>query len=67
VVSHPLNEAVRNNLTVINNHLAEQGSKLKQHPGLGISIAGKSKQSLSLMDDNVISEYQVLVYHINLG
>jgi dihydrofolate reductase len=67
VVSTTLKETAWNNSTILHNHLAEQVSMLKQQSGQEILIAGSSKLIQSLITDNLIDEYRLLVYPIILG
>jgi len=67
VVSTTMSEASWNNSTIIQDHLAEQVSMLKQQPGQDILVPGSSKLIKYLMTDNLIDEYRLLVYPIILG
>lgn len=67
VVSTTLDKADWNNSTIISGNVAEEVANLKEQPGQDILINGSGKLIQSLMPDNLIDEYRLLVYPIVLG
>jgi dihydrofolate reductase len=67
VVSTSLKDAAWNNSTIIAENVAEEVSKLKQQAGQDILIAGSATLIGTLMRDNLIDEFQLLVYPVVLG
>jgi dihydrofolate reductase len=67
VVSTTLDKADWNNSTIISGNVAEEVASLKEQPGQDILINGSGKLIQSLMPDNLIDEYRLLVYPIVLG
>ncbi|HET8908317.1 MAG TPA: dihydrofolate reductase family protein [Ktedonobacterales bacterium] len=67
VVSTTLKDATWNNSTIIAENVAEEVGKLKQQPGQDILIAGSANLIGTLMRDNLIDEFQMLVYPVVLG
>ena len=67
VVSTTLDKADWKNSTLIKGNLAEEIGKLKQQPGKNISITGSGDLIHSLMQLDLIDEYQLLVFPVVLG
>jgi dihydrofolate reductase len=67
VVSTTLDKADWKNSTLIKGNLAEAITKLKQQPGKNISITGSGTLIGSLMQLDLIDEYQLLVFPVVLG
>jgi dihydrofolate reductase len=67
VVSTTLKNAEWNNTTIIGDDAANAIAKLKSLPGREIQIFGSSALVRSLMDTNLIDEYQFLVQPIVAG
>lgn len=67
VVSTTMKDAAWNNSTIIADKVAEEVGKLKQQPGQDILIAGSANLIGTLMRDNLIDEFQMLVYPVVLG
>ncbi len=67
VVSTTLDKGEWNNSTVIKANVAEEVAKLKQMPGQDIVIHGSGRLVESLMKENAIDQYQLLVYPLVLG
>jgi len=67
VVSTTLTYAGWNNSTRIKNDVVDQIAQLKQQPGQDIMINGSRKLVETLIKDDLIDEYHLLVYPIVLG
>ena len=67
VVSTTLQTAEWNNSAIIKDNVAEEIAKLKQQPGQNILIGGSCALTQSLMQQNLIDQYQLLVYPVVLG
>jgi dihydrofolate reductase len=67
VVSTTLDKAEWQNSTLIKINVAEEVRKLKQQPGKDISISGSCQLVHTLMQHDLIDEYQLLVYPVVLG
>jgi dihydrofolate reductase len=67
VVSTTLKKADWNNTTIIKENVEEEIAKLKQQPGQQILIDGSATLVESLMETDLIDEYQFLVHPIILG
>lgn len=67
VVSTTLKDATWNNSTIIADNVAEEVGRLKQQPGQDILTAGSANLIGTLMRDNLIDEFQLLVYPVVLG
>lgn len=67
VVSTTLQNAAWNNSTLIKTNIIEEIIRLKQQPGKDILIYGSGTLVNSLMQQNLIDQYQLLVYPIVLG
>ncbi|SRR5712692_7960582 len=67
VVSKTLKEVKWNNSKLIKENVAEEVSKLKEQPGRDILIFGSAALVQSLMQYDLIDEYQLLVYPLALG
>jgi len=67
VVSSTLKEATWNNSNIIRANVAEEVSMLKNQPGQDILIGGSGQLIRSLMKDNLIDEYRLMIYPIVAG
>jgi dihydrofolate reductase len=67
VISTTLEKADWNNTTIIRENVEEEIAKLKQQPGQQILIDGSATLVESLMETDLIDEYQFLVHPIILG
>jgi dihydrofolate reductase len=67
VVSTTLKSADWNNSTLIKGNVLEEIARLKQQPGRNILVPGSITLVQSLMRQNLIDEYSLLVYPIVLG
>jgi dihydrofolate reductase len=68
VVSATLEEPLEwQNSTLIKDKVAEEISKLKQHPGKDIVILGSSTLVRSLLADDLLDELQLMVHPLVLG
>ena len=68
VVSTTLQEPLAwNNSRLIKGDIAEEVAKLKQQPGKDLGILGSGELVHTLMQDNLIDEYRLLVFPIVLG
>jgi len=67
VVSTTLEDPEWNNTTVIKGNVAEEVSKLKQRPGGDIVIHGSAQLVQTLLEDDLIDEYRLMVFPIVLG
>jgi dihydrofolate reductase len=67
VVSTTLEKAEWNNSTLITGNVPEEVTKLKQQTGKNITIMGSATLIQSLMQDDLIDEYQLLVDPIVAG
>jgi len=67
VVSTTLEDPEWNNTTVIKGNVAEEVSKLKQQPGGDIVIHGSAQLVQTLLEDDLIDEYRLMVFPIVLG
>ena len=67
VASTTLKEPLEWNATLIKGNIAQEVSKLKQQPGQDILVSGGAGLVHSLMKQDLIDEYRLLVYPIVLG
>ncbi len=68
VVSTTLQEPLAwNNSRLIKGDIAEEVAKLKQQPGKDLGILGSGELVHTLMQHNLIDEYQLMVFPIVLG
>lgn len=67
VVSNTLQEPAWNNSIVIKRNIEDEISKLKSMPGKDILIAGSAKMVQTLMQQELIDEYRLMVYPVVLG
>jgi dihydrofolate reductase len=67
VVSTTLDKAEWNNSTLIKGNIAEEIGKLKQQPGGNIAITGSGKLIQSLLQLDLIDEYQLCLCPVVLG
>jgi len=67
VVSTTLEDPEWNNTTVVKGNVAEEVSKLKEQPGGDIVIHGSARLVQTLLEDDLIDEYRLMVFPIVLG
>jgi dihydrofolate reductase len=67
VVSQTLREAEWNNSHIINGDVPREVLKLKQQPGGNILVSGSASLIQTLIQNNLIDEYRLLVFPIVLG
>lgn len=67
VVSTTLDKAEWNNSTVIKENVVEEITRLKQHPGKDILLAGSGQLLHTLMQHDLIDEYRFMLHPIVLG
>lgn len=68
VVSTTLNEVKWNNSRLIKENVAEQVAELKRQPGSGnLAVVGSGKLAQTLMQHNLIDEYELWVHPAVLG
>jgi len=67
VVSTTLEDPEWNNTTVVKGNVAEGVSKLKEQPGGDIVIHGSARLVQTLLEDDLIDEYRLMVFPIVLG
>jgi dihydrofolate reductase len=67
VVSTTLQKAEWNNSSIVSKNIPEEVSILKQQPGQDILIHGSCTLANSLIADNLIDVYRLLVYPVVLG
>ncbi len=67
VVSHKSFEPGWSNVTVISDDVAGEIKKLKEQPGKNIAIFGSNNLCVSLMQDGLIDEFQILVNPVAFG
>jgi dihydrofolate reductase len=67
VVSRTLDKAEWANTRVVNDHVAEELTKLKQQPGKDIAIFGSSDLTVSLLRMGLVDELRIMVHPVVLG
>ncbi|MDJ0341904.1 dihydrofolate reductase family protein [Streptomyces sp. H10-C2] len=67
VVSTTLDKAEWNNSTVLSGNLADEVNRLKQQPGKNITVMGSATLIQSLMREDLIDEYQLLIDPVIIG
>lgn len=67
VVSTTLRSADWNNSTIINGQVIEEIARLKEQPGKDILVAGSGALIETLMRNNLVDDYQLLVYPVIVG
>lgn len=67
VVSTTLDQAEWNNSTLIKDNVADEVSRLKEHPGGNLLIAGSRQLVHTLMQHDLVDEYRLMVFPIVLG
>ncbi len=67
VVSTTLEKVEWNNSTLIKGNIAEEVAKLKQQPGQDILVAGIAELVHTLMQDDLIDEYRLMIHPVVLG
>jgi dihydrofolate reductase len=67
VVSTTLKAAEWNNSTVIGENVVEEIAKLKQQDGKDILVAGSNTLVDTLMENDLVDEYRLMVFPVVLG
>ncbi|MGH2743745.1 MAG: dihydrofolate reductase family protein [Pseudonocardiaceae bacterium] len=67
VVSTTMDEPEWSNSTVIRENLAEEVSNLKRQPGGDILVNGSIQLVQSLMEDDLVDEFRLMVFPVVLG
>jgi dihydrofolate reductase len=67
VVSTTLDKVEWKNSTLIRGDVAEEVKKLKEQPGQDILVFGSAELVMTLMNDDLVDEYRLMVYPIVLG
>ncbi|MGE5223849.1 MAG: dihydrofolate reductase family protein [Omnitrophica WOR_2 bacterium] len=67
VVSTTLKNPEWNNTRLIKENIVEEVTKLKQQPGMDILVAGSAELVHTLMQNNLVDEYRLLVHPVILG
>lgn len=67
VVSTTLSKPEWNNTQVIKGNLAGEVTRLKQQPGQNILVFGSAQLAASLLEEDLVDEYRLLVYPVVLG
>lgn len=67
VVSRTLQKAEWNNSTLIKRNIVKEVAKLKRQPGQDILIAGSGALIQTLMEYDLVDQYNLLVYPMVLG
>jgi dihydrofolate reductase len=67
VVSKTLKKADWNNSTIIKSNVADAIKKLKQQPGKDILVFGSAKLAQTLIQQDLVDRYQLLVYPVVVG
>jgi len=67
VVSTTLDKAEWQNSTLIKGNVVEEIRKLKQQPGKDISVSGSCQLVHTLVQNDLVDEYSLLVYPLVLG
>jgi dihydrofolate reductase len=67
VVSSTLKELAWNNSALISSHVVEEIAQLKEHDGGDILVAGSGGLVATLMANDLVDEYRLMVFPIVLG
>lgn len=67
VVSTTLKQPAWNNTSVIHSNVPEELSKLKGLPGKDILVAGSGKLVQTLIQNNLVDEYRLMIFPVILG
>jgi dihydrofolate reductase len=67
VVSTTLKTADWNNSTIISSNVVEEIKKLREKPGGDIAVHGSGKLVKTLMENNLVDQYNLMVFPIVLG
>ena len=67
VVSTTLTEAGWNNSTLIKEDVVEEVARLKQQPGDDVLVAGSADLVHTLMENDLVDEYRLMVHPIVVG
>lgn len=67
VVSTTMDDAEWNNSTLIKDDVVEEISKLRREPDQTILVAGSRKLTRTLMENDLVDEYRLMVFPVVLG
>jgi dihydrofolate reductase len=67
VVSKTLKKADWNNSTIISDNVIEEINKLRQKPGGDVTVHGSGKLVKTLMENDLVDEYHLMVFPVVLG
>jgi len=67
VVSSTLRTADWNNSIIINDNIADEIAKLKQHEGQSITVHGSAMLVQTLIEHDLVDVYRLLIYPVVLG
>lgn len=67
VFSRTLDKADWNNTRIIKDNIVDEVRKLKQMPGVGITILGSGSIVTQLVEQGLIDEYQVMIDPVAIG
>jgi dihydrofolate reductase len=67
VVSTTLKTANWNNSTIISSNVVKEIKKLRQKPGSDIAVHGSGKLVKTLMENNLVDQYNLMVFPVVLG
>jgi dihydrofolate reductase len=67
VVSRTMDEATWQNTTLIQDDVATEIRLLKEHPGKNIHVIGSSELAQTLIEEDLVDEYQLMVAPIVVG
>jgi len=67
VVSTTLDKAEWSNSTLITGDVVQEVSKLKEQPGGDVLVAGSGRLVHTLMENDLVDEYRLMVFPLLLG
>jgi dihydrofolate reductase len=67
VFSRTLKNAEWNNTRVVSDNMVEEVKKLKQSPGVGLTILGSGSIITQLADEGLIDQYQIMIDPVAIG
>jgi dihydrofolate reductase len=67
VISTTLEKPAWNNTRVVKGNLVEEVSKLRSAPGGDVLVAGSARLVQTLIDNNLVDEYRLMVFPVVLG
>ena len=67
VVSTTLDEAGWNNSTLIKENVVDEVARLKEQPGDDVLVAGSAQLVQTLMDNDLVDEYRLMVHPVVVG